>query len=252
VRSVGTSRSASPASSPSRSPARSPAQPDRPLAGTVVVIDPGHNGGDAAAPAVLHRLVNAVTEWKPCETAGTETVSGYTEATFNFDVATRLAALLRAKGARVVLTRTSNDGAGPCFSERAAIANRLAADVALSIHADGGPVDGHGFHVIAPADVGVNHAIVEPSRRLALLVRAAYADGTGEAYATYLGHGEGLMVRSDLGGLNLSRVPKVLVECANMRNPADARRLEDAAFRQRAAAALAVGLERFLAAQRTQ
>ena len=28
-----------------------------------------------------------------------------------------------------------------------------------------------------------------------------------------------LTVRSDLGGLNLSRVPKVFIECGNMRNP---------------------------------
>ena len=50
-------------------------------------------------------------------------------------------------GARVVLTRTSDTGWGPCITERAAIANRAHADAAISIHADGGPATGRGYHV---------------------------------------------------------------------------------------------------------
>jgi N-acetylmuramoyl-L-alanine amidase len=76
-------------------------------------------------------------------------------------------------------------------------------------------------------------------------VRNAFAAGTGEPYADYIGS-EGLDVRSDLGGLNLSEVPKVLIETGNMRNAGDARRLESAAYRAREAAALALGLEAYL------
>ena len=53
-------------------------------------------------------------------------------------------------------------------------------------------------------------------------------------------------MRTDLGGLNLSTVPKVFIETANMRNAVDAKRLESAAYRQREAMALAHGLEAFL------
>jgi N-acetylmuramoyl-L-alanine amidase len=63
--------------------------------------------------------------------------------------------------------------------------------------------------------------------------------------ATYVGR-DGLDVRTDLGGLNLSTVPKVFIETGNMHNPTDATLLESAAFRQRAANALAHGLEKFL------
>ena len=42
-------------------------------------------------------------------------------------------------------------------------------------------------------------------------VRQAFVAGTGEPVSTYLGR-DGLDVRSDLGGLNLSDVPKVLIE----------------------------------------
>jgi N-acetylmuramoyl-L-alanine amidase len=44
----------------------------------------------------------------------------------------------RATG-ECVLTRDAATPWGPCITERAAIGNRAQADVALSIHADGGP-----------------------------------------------------------------------------------------------------------------
>jgi N-acetylmuramoyl-L-alanine amidase len=49
-----------------------------------------------------------------------------------------------------------------------------------------------------------------------------------------------------MGGLNLSTVPKVMLECGNMRNSADAAKLTSAAFRQRIAASIAAGLTAFL------
>jgi N-acetylmuramoyl-L-alanine amidase len=212
----------------------------------VVVIDPGHDGGNAAHPSEINQPVDAVTQMKPCDTTGTATSDGYAESAYNFDVAQRIAAVLTADGARVVLTRTSDSGWGPCITERAAIANRAGAAVAISVHADGGPAGGRGFHVIQPALIpGHTEAIVEPSRRLALDVRAAYQAGTGMPFATYVGR-RGLDVRSDLGGLNLSKVPKVFIETGNMRNAADARLLEDPGFRAKAAHAVATGLEAFL------
>jgi N-acetylmuramoyl-L-alanine amidase len=63
--------------------------------------------------------------------------------------------------------------------------------------------------------------------------------------STYAGR-DGLVARTDLGGLNLSTVPKVLVETGNMRNAVDARLLSSPRFRQREAAALAHGIETFL------
>ena len=225
----------------SAAPARLPA-----LAGTTIAVDPGHNGRNWAHPAEINRLVDAGTLHKACDTTGTSTASGYTEPAFTFDVALRLRALLRAAGARVVLTRTSNDGWGPCITERAAIGNRVSADAAISIHADGGPASGRGFHVIYPPSIGgLTDDIAKPSRCLALKMRTAYRAGTGLPYATYLG-ASGLSVRSDLGGLNLSDVPKVFVETGNMRNATDAQLLERAAFRQRIARSLAAGITRFL------
>ena len=187
------------------------------------MLDPGHNGDNWAHPAVINQLVNVITEMKPCDTTGTETDAGYTESAFNFNVATRLARLLRAEGATVILTRTNNHGVGPCVTQRAAIGNRAHADAAISIHADGGPPGGSGFDVIQPGLMpGHTNGILAPSHRLALDIRNAYHRITDEPYANYVGH-DALDVRTDLGGLNLSTVPKVFIECGNMRNAATPR-----------------------------
>jgi N-acetylmuramoyl-L-alanine amidase len=212
-----------------------------------VAVDPGHNGRNWAHQREIDRLVDAGTLRKPCDTTGTATAGGYTEAAYNFDVALRLRAILLRAGASVVLTRTTNAGFGPCITTRAEIGNRAHADAAISIHADGGPPNGRGFHVIYPPSIrGLTDDIAASSRRLALAVRGAFRAGTGMPYSTYAGSA-GLDVRSDLGGLNLSDVPKVFVETGNMRDATDASLLSSPAFREREAMALALGLARFLA-----
>jgi N-acetylmuramoyl-L-alanine amidase len=244
---------ARPQAAPARTPLRTvlPAVAPSPSPTAVsvtrtVVIDPGHDGGNAEHPREINRLVDAVTLHKPCDTTGTETNSGYTESAYNLDVARRLGSLLRAQGIHVVFTRTGDTGWGPCITERAAIGNRNHADAAISIHADGGPSSGRGFHVIEPALIpGHTDAIVTPSRRLGLDIRDAYRAGTALPYSTYAGH-SGIDVRSDLGGLNLSQVPKVFIECGNMRNAGDAALLTEPDFRAAVASALAKGIAAFL------
>ena len=213
------------------------------LRGKVIVIDPGHNGGNAKNPAAINRKVDIGNGRKECDTTGTSTDAGYPEHAFTWDVSNRLAKLLRARGATVVLTRKSDTGVGPCITERAAIGNRAKADAAVSVHADGARPSGRGFHIIQPKAVkGHNAAMVPDAQRLGRALRDAYREGTGVPYANYIGK-EGLDPRNDLGGLNLSTVPKVFIECGNMRNPQEAKKLSSAAFRQRIAVALADGFQ---------
>ncbi|GAA0405934.1 hypothetical protein GCM10009530_67630 [Microbispora corallina] len=220
--------------------------PAKPLAGKVVVIDPGHNGGNYRHPEIINRQVDILTEKKACDTTGTSTNDGYAEAAFTWDVSSRLAKLLRAQGATVKLTRTGNTGVGPCITQRAAIGNRAKADAAISIHADGAPSAAHGFHVIMPKKIhGPVDPVVAGSRRLGITVRDAFHAGTGIAYSTYIGT-NALNYRSDLGGLNLSTVPKIFIECGNMRNAGDAAKFKDPRFRQRIAVSLAKGLQSYL------
>jgi N-acetylmuramoyl-L-alanine amidase len=218
------------------------------LDGRVVLVDPGHNGGNFAAPSIINRLIWNGRETETCDTTGTETDAGYTEALFNWHVALYLTADLRAEGATVVLTRTSNTGVGPCVTERAAIGNEVHANAAVSIHADGGPPGGRGFAILEPVADGVNDAIVAPSAILGADLRAAFEKGTGEPVSSYDGV-NGIQPRDDLAGINLSTVPKVFIECANMRNAADAALVTSLRWQALAARAIAAGLASFLVAR---
>jgi N-acetylmuramoyl-L-alanine amidase len=229
-----------------QSPAKNAPPEAEPLDGKVIVIDPGHNGGNYRDPAAINRLVDVLTQKKACDTTGTATASGYTEAAFTWDVSNRLAKILKGRGATVKLTRSSNNGVGPCITERAAIGNRAKADAAISVHGDGSAPGNRGFHVIIPKKInGPVDRVVGKSNKLGLAVRAAFAKGTGLPYSTYVGS-QALSYRNDLGGLNLSTVPKVFIECGNMRNPAEAAKFQDPKFRQKIALALANGLQHYL------
>ncbi|MET8989777.1 N-acetylmuramoyl-L-alanine amidase [Nonomuraea wenchangensis] len=238
-----TSQQTSPAE---QSPGKQSPPKAEPLEGKVIVLDPGHNGNNYRRPDIINRPVDVLTEKKACDTTGTSTNNGYSEAAFTWDVSTRLAKILRERGATVKLTRSNNTGVGPCITERAAIGNKAGADAAISIHADGaGPRD-HGFHVIMPQKInGPVDKVVAKSSRLGIDVRDAYRKGTGIPYSTYIGK-NALDYRKDLGGLNLSTVPKIFIETGNMRNAGDAAKLSSPAFRQRIAVALANGLQHYL------
>ncbi len=216
-----------------------------PLVGKVVGIDPGHNGLNYSAPQIINQPVFNGTGYEPCDTTGTATDSGYTEAQYNFNVATFLQADLEALGASVVLTRQNNDGVGPCVTTRAQIIDNAHANVAVDIHADGGPVGGRGFAVLEPVADGPNNGVITSSAAFATIIRNAFQAGTPMPVSTYDGV-DGLQPRNDLAGLNLTTVPKVLIECGNMRNATDASLLVTTSFQQQAATAMAEAITEFL------
>lgn len=216
-----------------------------PLAGQVVGVDPGHNGGNFTHLAYIDRQIWNGREWEDCNTTGTATDGGYTEALFNFQVASYLRADLLADGARVVMTRTTNAGAGPCVNERAAIINAAHANAGIAIHADGAAPGGHGFAILVPVADGPNDKVVSPSLAFAGDLRAAMLAGTPMPASNYDGVG-GIQSRDNLAGLNLTEVPMVLLEIGNMRNAADAALEASPAFQQEVAKALCAAIVSFL------
>lgn len=211
----------------------------------VIVLDPGHDGGNAAHPAEINRRVpDGRGAMKACNTTGTAALDGYTEHEFNWDVAMRVRDVLSAKGFTVVLTRSGDSGVGPCVDERAAIGNRSNAAAVVSIHADGAPgANSHGFHVAYSAPP-LNPAQGDPSIRLATTLRDGFT-AAGFIPSTYVG-AQGLDPRADLSGLNLSERPTALVECGNMHHPGDAALLESADGRARIAAVIATAVITYL------
>ncbi|KOY59246.1 MULTISPECIES: N-acetylmuramoyl-L-alanine amidase [unclassified Streptomyces] len=240
--------SSAPAEGPAKSPAAAPAK--GPLAGKTVVIDPGHNTGNFKHTSEIDKKVDIGTNRKECDTTGTTTNSGYMEAEFTLDVSRRLRTVLEAKGLKVVLTHQADRPFGPCIDERARIGNEAAADAVVSVHADGVSEGNRGYHIILPAKVKGGAAdtakIVGPSRDLGERIASNFARTTGSAPANYLGSGTGLVVRDDLGGLNLSTQPKVFIECGNMRDAKDAALLTSPEWRQKAAQGIADGIVGFL------
>lgn len=223
---------------------------DLPLAGRLVVIDPGHQLGNSRHRADIAQPVPAGNgQTKPCNTTGTATNGGFPEATFTWRVARRLAERLRTLGAEVVLTRTTNSRAdwGPCVDVRGRLGNAgyrgwgRPADLKLSIHGDGSLSGGRGFHVIVASKPDGRAASTAFGRR----VRGAL-HGRGFRNATYTAGGRGLIHRSDLATLNLSEVPTAMVELGNMRSAADARVMTSAKGQRRYAAALATAVRRYL------
>lgn len=213
--------------------------------GRVVVIDPGHNGGNATHAAEINRQVPAGRgRTKPCNTTGTATQTGYPEHAFAWDLAVRLRDILTARGVKVIMTRPDNAGVGPCVDRRAAIGNESGAAAVVSLHADGSTAAGaHGFH-LAYSSPPLNAAQGEPSLRLARELRDKLV-AAGFVTSNYAGK-DGLSARDDLAGLNLTERPTVLVECGNMRDAGEAATLSSPAGRQRYAEGIANGILGFL------
>jgi N-acetylmuramoyl-L-alanine amidase len=221
----------------------------KPLAGKVIVLDPGHNPNNIHHLAQIDQLTDAGGFLKACNTVGTETDEGYPEWAFNLDVARHARKILRAAGARVIMTQNGHTPYGPCNDWRAWIANRAHAHASVAIHADGGPAGGYGFAALVPERVvnsqANNSMIIKPSAELASAMLRHFHQATGQPLSTYLG-ADGIQPRDDLAGLNLSTIPKIFIECANMRNVGDAAQCTDPHWREAAAHGIATAISAFV------
>ena len=211
------------------------------LAGKAVFLDPGHNGVSDAS--INQQVTNGRGGTKPCNTSGTATTDGYPEHAFTWAVVALINDSLRQRGINTELSRDNDSAVGPCIDHRAAAANAMHPDAIVSIHADGGPPNGSGFHVNYSSPP-LNDVQAGPAVQLAHAMRDALVQA-GFQPANYIGS-DGLYGRSDLAGLNLARYPAVLVELGNMKNPGDAAWMESPDGRAKYAAAVTQGIAAFL------
>lgn len=220
------------------------------LAGKVIHVDPGHNVTNWKYPAEINRpvLYGPPGATKPCDTTGTATDSGYPEARYTLAVGLHVVKYLRWMGATVVMTPVNTRPWGPCITGRAALGNRIHADAAVSIHADGAQSWAHGFYVIAPStplpNVGLGPRRIARDVKLGKAMLKAYRLVTGMKYSNLYPTG---FLRSDAyGGTDLSHVPKIFIETGNMRNAGNAARMESRTFRHRIALGIAEGIRLYL------
>jgi N-acetylmuramoyl-L-alanine amidase len=214
------------------------------IAGMIVFLDPGHNGSNDGS--ISREVTTGRGGTKDCQASGTSTDDGYPEHTFAWDTTLRIRQALTALGVRTAMSRGDDTGLGPCVDERANMANTLRPNAIVSIHADGGPPTGRGFHVLYSAPP-LNAAQAGPAVQFAQVMRDQLA-GSGFVPSTYVGS-NGLNPRADIAGLNLAQYPSILVECGNMKNPVDSSLMKTPEGRQKYADAVVRGIAGFLGAQ---
>jgi N-acetylmuramoyl-L-alanine amidase len=180
------------------------------LLGKRVVIDPGHGGADTGVAA-----------------------GGLVEADLVWDLATRIEGRLAAHGVTPYLTRGRH--MSRTDAERADFGNATGADLLLSLHLDEHP---------NPAACGV----------------ATYYFGTGSGVTSTIGEKLAGLVHRELVArtgmldccthaktwelLRRTRMPVVRVDLGYLTNPGDAARLANPAFRDVAAEAILVAVQR--------
>ena len=214
------------------------------IAGMIVFLDPGHNGANDAS--MTRQVPTGRGGTKDCQASGTSTDDGYPEHTFTWDTVLRIRAELNQLGVRTAMSRGNDDAVGPCVDERAAMANALQPNAVVSIHGDGGPPTGRGFHILYSAPP-LNPVQAGPSVQFARMMRDQLA-GSGIPPSTYIGT-DGLNPRADIAGLNLAQYPSILVELGNMKNPVDSNLMESPDGRQKYADAVVKGVVAFLGTQ---
>lgn len=178
----------------------------RGLAGTLIMLDPGHGSSDRGD-------------------RGTE---GSYEADLCWDIGAHVAARLVELGARVRFTRTEADS--PDLSDRAARANRMNADVFVSLH-----LNAHGESTAE----GASTYYFGGSRAGEALAEAVLGELVRLGLRDCRSHARSYTV------LKETRMPAILVEPAFITNPFDEKRLEDPDFRRQVADAIVTGIALF-------
>jgi N-acetylmuramoyl-L-alanine amidase len=165
------------------------------VAGAIVFLDPGHNGANDSS--IGRQVPTGRGGTKECQTTGTSTDDGFPEHSFNWDVVLRIREQLDQLGVRTAMSRGNDNALGPCVDQRAAMANALRPDAIISIHADGGPPAGRGYHVNY-SDPPLNTAQSGPAVRLAQVMASQLA-AAGLTPSTYRGTNGLTVVRISRG-----------------------------------------------------
>lgn len=221
-----------PAPAPTPEPTSTPAptpNPDLPLKGYVIGIDPGHqlHGNHDKEPNAPGSSV-----MKAKVSSGTEgVVTHIPEYQVNLDIGLLLRDILEELGAKVVMTRTTND-VDISNIERAQLFNREKTDYALRLHCDGKDnPDIHGAFMLVPT----KNPYLDECKRAAEILLSEYCKETGAKSL-------GITYRSDQTGFNWCERMIINIEMGCMSNAAEDRNLTNPEYQKKMARGLANGI----------
>lgn len=216
---------------PTPTPSPTPAPP---LYGVSIAIDPGHQMRPNYATEPI--APDTDEEKEKCSAGTRGIVSDVYEYEVNLNVAKKLATLLQAQGASVVLTRTEND-VNLSERERAGIINAYAVDLAILLHCNGtDDTSVRGAFVLVPSRERT--ATFSENVRAAKEIVSAYCERTGIAQRSH----NGVAYRDDLTCFNWCERPVVCLEMGHLSNETEDLLLTNDAFQDKMADGILEGI----------
>ncbi len=204
------------------------------LTGKTICIDAAHgtfaeNKQEAIAPG-LSLLKDGFKE-------GTKG-SNITEDEITLAVANILKEKLEAKGATVIMTRTTNETT-LSNADRAMFANDNNADICIKLHADGTQEGGTGMTMLIPGDKYISDKnLISKSKLLGKTILNGAVAKTGATK-------RGVYSDDGMAGFNWSKIPVVLLEMGYLTNPQDEAKLSDANYQALIADGIVEGILEF-------
>lgn len=203
--------------------ATTPARVGSTVAGKIICIDPGH-GGTAATDSYRVGQLGEREEW------------------VNLRVGLLLKKLLEAKGAKVIMTRTTDERVELKDRANLAVANK--ANLFLSIHHNATADRNVNFPIVYfHGAASENDASVQAAKFLGLEMRKQLFGGTGHIsvvsdYTIFPEKGAGVL-RDSYG------IPGLLAEASFFTNVEEEKRLKDEGYNLKEATAFANAIEKF-------
>ena len=242
-----TVNAATPAAPPTIPPTPSPSPtptPLPPLYGKTIGLDPGHQARPNHAKEPV--APDSSEEASKC-TAGTCGIaSNVYEYQVNLDVAKKLAALLEANGATVILTRTESD-VNLSNRDRAALMNEHEVDLAICLHCNGTDnTNVRGAFMLVPAQDCTNS--FSENVRAASAIIDSYCAATGIGVRKH----SGITYRRDQTVFNWCNRPIVCIEMGHMSNETEDLLLTNAAFQDKMAFGISEGILTYFNSEATE
>lgn len=209
-------------------------EPLPPLAGRVIGIDPGHQqtadtDGEQNAPDS--------SELSEKCSAGTRGISSNVyEYQVNLSIALKLKALLEAKGAKVILTRASND-VNISGRQRAELFNRAEVSLAICLHCNGTDDPSvRGAFMMVPTKERTDSFAENVQAATAIIGRYCAATGLS------MRKNKGITYRSDQTCFNWCRRPIVCIEMGHLSNEKEDMLLTNTSFQDKMAFGILDGI----------